>query len=215
MLPAVKIQNVFLMVQCLDNDKLFKVFYYYLLQLQMALTGKQGLLLKPINDFFSIKKNIQRIIPILSSESRISLRIIDWFVTNYSKKNNIAYEVKGKQFVVYLSYKNQLKAFSKKQFDPFCRRTRINYLYDGNKYLTTTVGQLNFFKWALENDILDYIEENIKDIEKDMNQNIRKNTRKLSPSNGKVKSKRKRRELSACATKFVNKMPHKVTLDFN
>jgi hypothetical protein len=181
----------------------------------MALTGKQGLLLKPINDFFSIKKNIQRIIPILNGESHISLRIIDWFVTNYSKKNNIAYDVNGKQFVVYLSYKNQLKAFSKKQFDPFCRRTRIEYLYDKNKYLTTTVGQLNFFKWALENNIIDYIEENLKVIEKDMNTNIRKNTKKLSPSNGKVKSKRKRRELSTCATKFVNKTPVKVTLDFN
>jgi hypothetical protein len=183
----------------------------------MSLTGKQGLLMKPINDFFSTKKNIKRIIPILNGENKISLRIIDWFVTNYSKKNNISYYLSSKQsqFIVYLSYKNQLKAFSKKQFDPFCRRSRIEYIYDKDKYLTTTIGQLNFFKWALENEIIDYIDVHIKEIEKDMNKNIRKNTKKMTPTSNKVKSKRKRRELSACATKYVNKMEHNVTLDFN
>jgi len=48
-----------------------------------------------------------------------------------------------------------------------------------------------------------------------MNKNIRKNTKKMTPTSNKVKSKRKRRELSACATKYVNKMEHNVTLDFN
>tara|TARA_E500000178_G_C17021169_1_gene755699 strand:- start:812 stop:1360 length:549 start_codon:yes stop_codon:yes gene_type:complete len=181
------------------------------------LNGKQGLLLKPINDFFSKNNNIDRIIPILNGESQISLRIIDWFVTNYSKKNNVNYYNSNKksQFNVYLSYKNQLKAFSKKQFDPFCRRERIEYAYNKNNYLTTTIGQLNFFKWSLENMIIDFIGENLKDIEKDMNSNIRKNTKKMSPTTTKVKSKRKRRELSSCATKFVNKTKQNIILDFN
>ena len=183
-----------------------------------SLQGKQVLLLKPINEFFSKNNNIEKIIPILNGENTISLRIIDWFVTNYSKKNNVSYYLKDAQtqFIVYLSYKNQLKAFSKKQFDPFCRRSRIEYVYNKTNYLTTTIGQLNFFKWALENKIIDYIEENINDIEKDMNSNIRKNTKKMSPVSSKAaKSKRKRRELSSCATKFVNKMKHNVTFDFN
>ena len=183
-----------------------------------SLHGKQGLLLKPINEFFSKNNNIEKIIPILNGENKISLRIIDWFVTNYSKKNNVSYylEDTNTQFIVYLSYKNQLKAFSKKQFDPFCRRSRIEYVYNKTNYLTTTIGQLNFFKWALENKIIDYIEENINEIEKDMNTNIRKNTKKMSPVSSKaVKSKHKRRELSSCATKFVTKAKHNVTLDFN
>jgi hypothetical protein len=182
--------------------------------------AKTGLLMKPLNDFFSKKDNITRIIPIISGETKLSLRIIDWFVTNYSKKNNttIVSPLSNNQLIVYLSYKNQLKAFSKKQFDPFCRRERIKYAYGKNKekYLVTTVGQLNFFKWALENGIIEYIETHIEDIEKDMNSNIRKNTKKLSPSaSRKVKSKKKRRELSSCAAKFVNKMERKITLDFN
>ena len=181
----------------------------------MSLTNKQGLLMKPINDFFSVKKNINRIIPILNGESKISLVLRGRFVTNYSKKNNISYYLQNKQtqFIVYLSYKNQLKAFSKKQFDPFCRRSRIEYLYDKDKYLTTTIGQLNFFKWALENKIIDYIEENLKDIEKDMNKNIRKNTKKMTPNSNKVKSKRKRKNYLLVQQNMLTN--EKCYLDFN
>ena len=65
---------------------------------------------------------------------------------------------------VFLNYKAQLKAYSKKYFDPFCRRNRINY----KQSLSTTIGQLNFFKWAIENHIISYIQDNIEDIEKDL-----------------------------------------------
>ena len=183
----------------------------------MSLTGKSGLLMKPINQFYKEKKNIEKIIPILKGESHLSLRIIDWFTTNYSKKNNttIVSPLTKKQIIIFLAYKNQLKAFSKKQFDPFCRRERIQYAYAKDKYLVTTVGQLNFFKWALENGIIKYIEDNLAEIEKDMNQNVRKNTKKLTPNSKKIKSKKKRRELSNCATKYVNKHQTSVTLDFN
>ena len=112
-------------------------------------------------NFFSIKENLDRIKPIINgndetkNKPKMSLRILDWFVTNFSKKNNISYHVKlnnkSKNFIVYLDYKAQLKAYSKKQFDPFCRRERIKFYYGKDKYIVTTVGQLNFFKWALEN----------------------------------------------------------------
>lgn len=202
------------------------------------LSAKQDLLMKSLNDFYKNNDKIHKIISILDGSSKISLRIIDWFVTNYSKKNNITYYVKvnkninnkkvevDSQFIVYLNYKNQLKAYSKKQFDPFCRRSRIQFLYDKDNYLITTVGQLNFFRWAIENKILDYINDNIKVIETDMNQNIRSNYKK-SLTKTKIKSKnigtenikktgrKKRKELSVSATKCINKHKYKVTLDFN
>jgi len=34
--------------------------------------------------------------------------------------------------------------------------------------LITTVGQLNFFKWFIENNVLNYAIENIEQIDKDM-----------------------------------------------
>ena len=190
------------------------------------LSTKQGLLMKPLADFYRDTGVVSKIVPILNGSHPISLRIIDWFATNYSKKNNISYAVSktkngnlyNEQFIVYLNYKNQLKAYSKKQFDPFCRRERIQHIYDGDKILITTVGQLNFFRWALENNIIDYIEANIEVIENDMNKNIRKNYSKKKKKPGvasKKLSRKKRHELSASATKFVNKHTHAITLDFN
>ena len=129
---------------------------------------KQNLLMNSLETFFKKKENLDVIMPIINGQSKISLRVMDWFVTNYSKKNNISYLINkdgniinsisdnqtGKEFVVYLDYKLQLKGYQKKQFDPFCRRSRINFYYDGNKSLVTTVGQLNFFRWTIQNSVL-------------------------------------------------------------
>ena len=118
---------------------------------------------------------------IINGESKISLRIIDWFATNYAKKYYTLYTIHntGRRFKVYVDYKLKLKAYSKKRFDPFCRWDRINVPYKEDKYIQTTIGQLNFFKWALENDVIRYIEENYANIEKDMN-NRNSNAKKNS-----------------------------------
>ena len=149
------------------------------------ISSKQALLIIPITKFFSNRHMLNKIITILKGES-ISLRLIDWFVTNYCKKFNILYnkydfkeEQKDKTkeelqsfdnfIIVHNNYKGQLKNYSKRNFDPFCRRNRIRFYYEDNKYFITTVGQLNFFKWALENHIIDYISKHIKEIDIDMN----------------------------------------------
>jgi hypothetical protein len=211
---------------------------------------KQNLLFNKIKIFFTANDNIKELLDIIEGNTKLSLRIIDWFVTNYSKKNFIVIHNKKKQierfnsgkisprtkkkledkyeeFNVHLNYKSQLKSFQKKQFDPFCRRERINYYYqpNTNKFIVTTVGQLNFFKWAIENNILKYIRDNINIIEKDMNQNIKKNKSfkyKHNKTNVNLKSlcleskiRQKRRELSSSATKTVNKINSEIVLDFD
>jgi hypothetical protein len=125
----------------------------------------KDLLMTSLSKFYSVKSNIEAIIPIINGKSNISLRLLDWFVTNYSKKT---YTIVGKNINVYLSYRSQLKAYSKQQFDPFRRRDRITFFYDADNSIETTIGQLNFFKWILQNEILDYIIANLKDIEADM-----------------------------------------------
>ena len=70
---------------------------------------------------------------------------------------------------IVLNYKLKLKAYSKKRFDPFCRWDRITIPYNDNSQVVTTIGQLNFFKWALENKVIEYIELHYKEIELDMN----------------------------------------------
>jgi hypothetical protein len=99
---------------------------------------------------------------IINGETKISLRIVDWFVTNFSKKYYTVYEIannrdESTRFKVYNDYKLKLKAYSKRRFDPFCRWERITVPYDNEKFMETTIGQLNFFKWAIENKIVDYI----------------------------------------------------------
>ena len=141
---------------------------------QISISKKQDILLIPITEFFSDPKNIDLLLGILiTGKHKISLRIIDWFVTNYSKKHNLVIQKNGKPFIVYLEYKSQLKAYSKKQFDPFCRRSRIHYVYEQGKKFETTIGQLNFFRWAIDNLIIDYIMKNYSTIEKDMNNTLK------------------------------------------
>ena len=111
------------------------------------------------------------------------------------KKNYTVYPLKRSngdtiRFKVYIDYKLKLKAYSKKRFDPFCRWERINIPYNNDSYIQTTIGQLNFFRWALENKILDYVEKNLIQINNDMNKrNSTAKNRKEKTSKTRKKEK--------------------------
>jgi hypothetical protein len=178
--------------------------------------NSRDLLMVSLSTFYNNKSNINKILPIIapSTNNRISLRLIDWFVTNFSKKNNTIIKKKDTHFNVYLSYRSQLKAYSKHLFDSFRRRDRITFYYDVEKSIETTIGQLNMFRWILQNDILDYIQTNIEDIETDMiktqkdNQVKREDNIKIKEihtENGVVYQKRKKRnQLSKNSVKNMN-----------
>ena len=148
-------------------------------------TTQNNLLLTNLLKFYELDNNMDYMLRIINGESRISLRIIDWFATNYAKKYYTVYTIANmnntpiRRFKVYVDYKLKLKAYSKKRFDPFCRWDRINIPYKDGKYIQTTIGQLNFFKWALENNVVRYIEENYANIEKDMNNRNSTSKKKL------------------------------------
>jgi hypothetical protein len=151
---------------------------------------------------------------IITGESKISLRIIDWFATNYAKKYYTLYIVSGNRFKVYDDYKLKLKAYSKARFDPFCRWDRISIPYTEGKSIETTIGQLNFFKWAIENKVVDYIEENYSEIEKDMNNRNSTSKRKETLTDN-TKTRKKREELSVSATKSIKKENVEIVVKFN
>ena len=125
---------------------------------------RRELLIVSLQRFYSSRTDLDKLIPILQGDGDISLRLIDWFVTNYAKKHHVSYIIAEQEFIVYLNYKSQLKAFSKKLFDPFCRRERILFQCGSHAPFETTVGQLNFFRWAFEKNILDYIRTHLIDI---------------------------------------------------
>ena len=127
---------------------------------------QNDLLLKNLQGFYKVNNRIDKMLNVINGESKISLRIVDWFVTNYAKEKYVVYTLdNNRRIKVYDSYKLNLKAYSKKRFDPFCRWDRITIPYKDDTHIQTTIGQLNFFKWAIENNILDYIRENYEAIE--------------------------------------------------
>jgi len=217
---------------------------------------KKNLLYSSLTKFYNSisKEDMNLFLDIISGKSKISLRIIDWFVTNYSKKKNIVYYINnsdvsakpltGKngslkkkrfspksrfqenapervnsstmQFFVYLRYRSQLTSYHKIKFDPFCRNDRIvNWGPNGD--ITTTLAQLNFFKWALENQVIQYIENNYSDIEADMNnRNSTMKYRKKGKCRKKaVSTRKKRQELSISATKTMQKEHVEIVVKFN
>jgi len=150
---------------------------------------KQELIIASLQRFYSGRQDLDEIVELLKGTSEVCLRLIDWFVTNFAKAHSTSYILNGQEFVVYMNYKNQLKAYSKKLFDPFCRRERISFQIPGHDAFLTTVGKLNFFRWALEKGILDYIKGHQPEIEKEMNtamkeQTKQKNTRDSTVSTG-------------------------------
>jgi len=156
-------------------------------------------------EFYKEKGNLHKMIRIINGESKISLRIVDWFVTNYAKKYYTVYDLPDGshdtyRFKVYNDYKLKLKAYSKKRLDPFCRWERISIPYDDEKNMETTIGQLNFFKWAIENRIIEYIENHYDDIEADMNARNSTSKRKTTGPNKKSDSLSSHESLATTAT---------------
>ena len=204
-------------------------------------TTQNDLLMNNLMKFYSEDNNMEKMLRIINGESPISLRIIDWFATNYAKKFFTVYEIGvNRRFKVYVDYKLKLKAYSKRRFDPFCRWDRITIPYGNCTFIQTTIGQLNFFKWALENGVVAYIEKNYADIEDDMNARNSTSRRKpLHPGDdgcetnddggihtaaintntntntNKNKTRKKREELSISATKSIKKETVEIVVSFN
>lgn len=192
-------------------------------------TTQNDLLLKNLISFYKTddsegtynpNNNLDKMLKIITGESKISLRIVDWFATNYAKKYYTLYVIEGthdnitRRFKVYDDYKLKLKAYSKKRFDPFCRWDRISIPYTNGKFIETTIGQLNFFKWALENKVVDYIEQNYIEIEKDMNNRNSTSKRKETIVDNS-KTRKKREELSISATKSIKKEKVEIVVQFH
>ena len=196
-----------------------------------ALNTQNSLLLSNLMEFYNKNGNLEKMMKIINGESEVSLRIVDWFVTNFAKKNYTVYELSqsmgenhsNTRFKVYNDYKLKLKAYSKKRFDPFCRWDRISIPYNENQLMETTIGQLNFFKWAIENKIVDYIKQNYETIETDMNKRnvtTKKRATLDNTTNDKIettnsKTRKRREELSVSACKTIKKEDVKIVVKFN
>jgi hypothetical protein len=148
-----------------------------------SVSNKHDLIMRKVKRFFDQQENFEKLKPMLTQECNISLRVLDWSTTNWSKKNTVTLETyrNGYREIInmFLDYKANLKAFSKKSFDPFCRRERIMLRFECDteqKTYITTTAQLNFMKWAIESGVLDYCKVNIEMLEADMVKSLKVKT---------------------------------------
>ena len=172
---------------------------------KQPLLSKEELLIENLLTFFSVSHNLKIFRDIAYEGKFVSLRLLDWFATNYSK----AYQVWIHKTDIYKDYKQNLKGYKKQYFDPFCRRKRV-YLrgkdfgikscvidenhnktlslsyghtsrnVEGCEEIQTTVGQLNFFRWLIQKQVIKYILDNHNAIETHMGE--RKSTKKICES---------------------------------
>ena len=181
-----------------------------------AYSTQNSLLLERLMAFYrrSGGEPLEQMLSIISGSSRISLRSVDWFATNYAKQKFtvINHPEKGR-LKVYADYKLKLRAYSKKRFDPFCRWERIEIPYKDGRSIQTTIGQLNFFMWAIDSGVVKYIEDNYVAIERDMNARNSTSRRRSIP--GKSTTRKRREELSISASKSIKHEDVDITIRFD
>tara|TARA_B100000497_G_C7570275_1_gene343656 strand:+ start:152 stop:442 length:291 start_codon:yes stop_codon:yes gene_type:complete len=77
--------------------------------------GKQYLLMESLSKYYNIPGRINIVYDIINQKTILSLRILDWLVTNYAKSKNVMYELekigcKNKEetytFNIFLNYKH-------------------------------------------------------------------------------------------------------------
>jgi hypothetical protein len=164
----------------------------------IQITSQENMIIKSLEKFYEDKNNINLFIPIINSESKISIRLIDHFVTKYSKNNKTNYKIKENEieqtFNIHTSYKQQLKAFQKKHFDPFSRGDRVPYFMD-ESCVITTIGQLNFFRWFISKKVYDFVSTHQDEIENDMNRKNKIDKKKIKKE---TKVKKQKYSVQSC-----------------
>lgn len=178
---------------------------------------KKLLLIELLFKFYNSKTTIIQFLDIVNGNSVVSLRIIEWFLTNYAKKNIVIYDptdienIHGDNkdyntlFEVNKQYKEALKCFNKTYFDPFRRKEQLEFHYDfeygedKRTSIITNIGQLNIFRWIISNNMIAYITKHINeirtDLEKTNNINVNsggdgKDKKKLNDRNEKTLKKK-------------------------
>lgn len=178
----------------------------------MVVERKEDVLLHSLRAFYAQGDNLEKLTRALRDEdTRVSLRNLDWLVTNYAKKTNIVYSLGEKPINLFIDYKSQLKSFSKKFFDPFCRRERITFVDADGKTFSTTLGQLCFFRWALSSGVIEFAKTHAAEIEEDMLQSVK---HRPPQADTEVHTKPRRRELSRAAIKSCTKTMLRVKVTF-
>ena len=137
------------------------------------LTTTEELLLSSVLAWYNREADrVEQLMQFIERNKCLSLRVIDWFVTNYSRNTPIMLERDGLPRDLYKDYHTNLSCYKKKYMDPFARRKRITIEIFGKTQRTSTIGQLNFFRWFLGSNIRQLLDERKHAVENEMKHNI-------------------------------------------
>lgn len=129
-----------------------------------------------LQEFFSNEHNFDVLREFIDSRksrtNKLSFGLLDWFNVNYSKQYNIEYKHTklGRTKVVYVwqAYNSALNGYGKHLFDPFARGKNkggmITLTNDKGESVKTTLRQLNYFRWAINNGVIDYVKAHVDEI---------------------------------------------------
>ena len=169
--------------------------------------------LRQIDDWFTDARIAQLVMPLTRQDDRLSLRALDWLVTNFSKKKNIVLTnetLQGPPINIHDAYRSMLAFWRRKNFDPFRRHQRIYFYWQdpahpeaGPALEETTVGQLNFLHWAEIKGVIRYARQHVDQIETDM-ATCMSAVKTLKKQDKVLGVKRKRRELSQAPKRSCN-----------
>lgn len=162
----------------------------------IVLKARERTLLKHLETIYTDEIARTVLAPMLTQKCNVSLRALDWLVTNYSKKYNVVCSsaVPGQITNIHYAYRTCLSHWKRRLFDPFRRRDRVHVHIDDVEY-ETTLGQINFLFFCYQTGILAYAIGHIQAIETDMNEASQKHKRERREM-VKLGKKRRREELT-------------------
>ena len=132
---------------------------------------------------------VEAFLAIVKRKNGMSLRVIDWLVTNYSKTRCVVLETDGVPRDLNRDYQKNLSAYNKRNMDPFARKNKISIMVNGKESRNSTVGQLNFFRWFIKNGIGSFLQKNKVLVEDHMKAAESRSKKGFSGSNGSSCSK--------------------------
>lgn len=139
-------------------------------EVDFKMSARQINILVSLKDYYTSDMVTALLVPVISQSSRVSLRALDWLVTNYSKKHNVVCSTgTNSMFNIHHGYKAALNTNKRRNFDPFRRRMRLKVHYEGGE-IESTIGQLNFLHWAQEHGVMKYLIDNLESIDREMNE---------------------------------------------
>ena len=174
------------------------------------LSNTDIVLLESILEYYNDNhEHIIKFLGVVKRKNGMSLRVIDWLVTNYSKEHSITISIQDGHLPRDLNrdYQKNLNAYNKRALDPFSRRNKINVKvsHENNdvEHRATSIGQLNFFRWFFRNSVDVYLSKEKRKIELHM--------KKSEYENKNSKKKSKKKHIFNCPRSYVGSF----TMDFD